>query len=65
MPAQALAYQMGKLELLDLRRKAAEALGDGFDLRRFHEAVLENGSLPMAVLEKHIDWFIEQERGGG
>lgn len=64
MPAQALAYQMGKLELLDLRRRASEALGDRFDLRLFHEALLENGSLPMAVLSEHIDWWIEQQQSG-
>ena len=61
MPAQALAYQMGKLELLELRKKATEALGDRFDLRLFHEALLENGSLPMAVLAEHVDWWIEQQ----
>ncbi len=62
MPAQALAYQMGKLEFLELRERAQAALGERFDLPAFHEALLENGSLPMAVLEEHVDWWIEQQR---
>ena len=61
MPGQALGYQMGKRAIVDLRRKAEAALGDDFDLRRFHEAVLGPGSLPMTVLESHIDRFIEEE----
>ena len=62
MPGQALAYQMGKLKLLDLRAKASRELGADFELRDFHEAILENGSLPMDVLEEHIDWWIEQQK---
>ena len=62
MWGQALGYQMGKRAILGLRRKAEAELGDDFDLRRFHEAVLEPGSLPIAVLESHIDRFIEEER---
>ncbi|MFQ5743175.1 MAG: DUF885 family protein [Acidobacteriota bacterium] len=61
MPGQALAYQMGRRKIQQLREKAAAALGDKFDLRRFHDAVIGSGSLPMSVLAKHIDWFIEQE----
>ena len=61
MPGQALGYQMGKRAIVALRRKAEAALGDDFDLRRFHEAVLGPGSLPMTVLESHIDRFIEDE----
>ena len=62
---QALGYQMGKRAILELRRKAEAALGDDFDLRRFHEAVLGPGSLPMTVLESHIDRFIEAELAAG
>ena len=62
MWGQALGYQMGKRAILGLRRKAEAALGDDFDLRRFHEAVLGPGSLPITVLESHIDRFIEEER---
>ena len=62
MPAQALAYQMGKRKFIELRERAAAALGEGFDVREFHEAVLENGSLPMSVLEAHIDRWVGAER---
>ena len=62
LPGQGLAYQMGRRKLDELRLKAETALGDRFDVRRFHDAVLSAGSLPMAVLEQHIDWFIRQEQ---
>ena len=62
IPGQALAYKMGALEIRRLREKARAALGPRFDIRRFHEAVLGRGSLPMATLERHIDAFIAQEK---
>jgi uncharacterized protein (DUF885 family) len=62
MPGQALGYRMGFLKISELREKAEKALGDKFDIRRFHAAVLESGSMPMTVLEKHIDWYIYQEK---
>lgn len=62
IPGQALAYKMGSLRLLELREHARKQLGDKFDIRRFHQAVLGAGALPMTVLEQHINWFIEQER---
>lgn len=65
MPAQALGYQMGKRKFLELRARAEAELGDDFDLRRFHEAIMGPGSMPMQVLEGHIDWFIEQEKLAG
>jgi uncharacterized protein (DUF885 family) len=64
MPGQALAYQMGKRKLMELRAHAEAELGDQFDLRAFHEAVLSPGALPMTVLEQHIDWWIDQQREG-
>jgi len=64
LPGQGLAYQMGRRKLDQLRQKAENALGERFDVRRFHDAVLSAGSLPMAVLEQHIDWFIRQEMAG-
>ena len=60
-PAQALAYKIGSEKIHELRGKAEAALGDQFDIRRFHAAVLEPGSLPLTVLEKHIDRFVERE----
>jgi uncharacterized protein (DUF885 family) len=63
MPAQALGYKLGSLKFAELRKKAEVTLGDKFDIRRYHEAILGSGSMPITVLEKHIDWFIEQELG--
>jgi len=62
MPSQALAYKMGMRKLVELREKARKASGPGFDIRRYHDAVLGSGSLPLDVLEKHVDWFIARER---
>jgi uncharacterized protein (DUF885 family) len=61
MPAQALGYKLGSLKFAELREKAEKTLGDKFDIRRYHETILGSGSMPLPVLEKHIDWFIEQE----
>lgn len=63
-PGQALAYKVGELKILELRRRAEAALGDRFDERAFHDAVLLNGSLPLAVLEAKIDaWIVERKKG--
>ncbi|MDE2663439.1 MAG: DUF885 domain-containing protein [Gemmatimonadota bacterium] len=64
LPGQALAYQMGKRKLLELRARAEDALGDGFDLRGFHDVVLRTGSVPMVVLEGQVDAWIGG-RGSG
>lgn len=61
---QALAYQMGKQAFLRLREQARTQLGDDFDLRAFHETVLEPGSVPMTVLEQHVNEVIERRRAG-
>jgi len=58
LPGQALAYKVGMLKILELRERAKTALGPKFDLREFHEQVLKNGSMPMAVLERVIDDYI-------
>lgn len=61
-PGQALAYKMGSAKIWELRRRAEKELGERFDIRRFHEAVLGSGSLPLSVLEAHIGWWIGQEK---
>lgn len=63
IPGQALAYKMGSKKIMELRNKCSYSLKDKFDIRKFHEAVLGSGSMPMAILEEHIDWFIESEKG--
>jgi uncharacterized protein (DUF885 family) len=61
-PGQALSYKMGELKIRELRAKAEKALGAKFDKRRFHDAVIGNGSVPMPVLEQVIDGFIAAEQ---
>lgn len=61
-PGQALAYKVGEMKILELRAKAEMALGADFDIRRFHDAVLENGGIPLEILERQIDRFIFTER---
>ena len=58
-PGQALAYKIGELKIKELRRLAETELGSRFDIRAFHDAVLANGSIPLAVLETEIRRWIE------
>lgn len=58
IPSQALAYKVGALKIQELRKKAEGALGAKFDIRKFHDQVLNTGSLPMPVLEAKIDRWI-------
>ena len=61
-PGQALAYKMGELTLWELRAKAENELGDDFDIRAFHDAVLTNGGLPLGILREQIDNYILQHK---
>jgi uncharacterized protein (DUF885 family) len=61
-PGQALAYKMGELKILELRARAEQALGDKFDIRDFHDAVLLTGGVPLSMLDAAIDEFIEAQR---
>jgi uncharacterized protein (DUF885 family) len=61
LPAQALSYKIGQLKILELRTKAEKALGNKFDIRKFHNIILESGCLPLELLEKKVDlWIISQ-----
>lgn len=61
-PGQALAYKMGELTILELRRKAEKALGEKFDIREFHDVVVDQGGLPLAVLSEQIDAYIARKK---
>jgi uncharacterized protein (DUF885 family) len=57
-PGQATAYKVGELKILALRTRAQTALGDRFDIKRYHDQVLMTGALPLRVLEAKIDGWI-------
>ena len=61
-PAQALSYKMGQMKILELRARAQKELGTKFDLRAFHDAVLDQGPLPLDVLEGKIDAWIKERK---
>ena len=59
IPGQALSYKMGQLKILELRKKAQDKMKDKFDIKVFHQKILESGVLPLALLEKKINNWIE------
>ena len=60
-PGQALAYKIGQLKIRELRTQAEKQLGHKFNIRSFHDAVLENGALPLSVMEPHMsEWLAKQ-----
>ncbi|MEE8528500.1 MAG: DUF885 domain-containing protein [Gammaproteobacteria bacterium] len=63
IPSQALAYKIGQLKILELRARAEETLGDDFDIRAFHREILEDGPMPLGVLESKVDRWIAEEAG--
>jgi uncharacterized protein (DUF885 family) len=60
-PGQALGYKLGMLKILELRQRAQEQLGDRFDIRTFHDRILEEGALPLNLMEAKIDAWIAKQ----
>lgn len=65
MPGQALAYKMGSLKMHQLRQKAEKALKESFNIKDYHKAVLELGSIPLTTLEKNVDRCIAEKKRAG
>jgi len=61
-PGQALSYKLGEMTILRLRERARQQLGAKFDLRAFHDAVLDHGALPLDVLEANINQWIASQK---
>jgi uncharacterized protein (DUF885 family) len=62
IPSQALGYKIGQLKFLELRDKAQKALGAKFDIRGFHDTILDSGALPLDVVEQRVDaWIASQQ----
>jgi uncharacterized protein (DUF885 family) len=64
IPAQALAYKLGQLEILKLRQRAQTELGDKYDIRAFHDEILNGGALPLDVLEARVTAWIAAQKSG-
>lgn len=64
MPGQATAYKIGMIKIQELRKKAETELGDRFDIRGFHDAVLGGGAMPLDLLEGRVDRWIAERRAG-
>jgi uncharacterized protein (DUF885 family) len=62
MPGQATAYKIGMLKILQLREHARAELGEAFDIGAFHDVILENGPLPLAILEEQVEAWIAEEK---
>ncbi|ODT63985.1 MAG: hypothetical protein ABS77_02055 [Phenylobacterium sp. SCN 69-14] len=63
-PGQALAYKTGEMKIVAIREKARAELGEAFDIRRFHDAVLQDGPMPLDMLERKIDAWTAAEKAG-
>jgi uncharacterized protein (DUF885 family) len=61
-PGQALAYKIGQLKILELRERAKTTLGDRFDIRAFHDTILATGAVPLEIVERTVDTWIEAQR---
>jgi len=62
IPGQALAYKIGERSIMDLKERAKSELGDKFDLKRFHDAILKDGAMPLSILEAKVERWIADEK---
>ena len=62
-PAQALSYKLGQLKIRELRERAQKELGPKFDIRKFHDEILDGGTLPLDLLEARTDKWIAEQKG--
>lgn len=62
VPGQALSYKIGQLKIMELRKKAEKELGSKFDIKKFHQIVLESGVMPLALLEKKVNTWIKTSK---
>jgi uncharacterized protein (DUF885 family) len=60
-PGQALAYKMGELKIKELRQRASTQLGDKFDIRKFHDTILSEGTLTLRLLDKLVEKYIKAQ----
>ena len=60
-PGQALSYKIGEIKIRELRKRAEKALGENFDIREFHEIILEEGTVTLSIMERRIDTYIEKQ----
>ena len=61
-PGQALSYKIGEIKIRELRKLAEASLGTDFDIREFHEVILEQGTVTLPILEKRINQYIAQKK---
>jgi uncharacterized protein (DUF885 family) len=59
IPGQALSYKIGQLKIMELRKKAEKEMGQRFDIKKFHQIVLESGVMPLALLEQKVQRWID------
>jgi len=64
IPGQATSYKVGMIKIEQLRAEAERELGDGFDIRAFHDVVLGGGSLPLSLLERRVREWIAASKAG-
>jgi len=62
-PGQACAYKIGMLKILELRERAKSELGTRFDLKAFHDVILDGGAMPLTVLETRVNSWIKDQKG--